>query len=155
MSLLPPEVAAAVRDVLTHVTAFFRLARPPCDLQLIGTPPFKLAQHVHTDSDEASFNVAGISLHAGLSPRFPVYDRPFINPCISNWKDAVPRGDWNKMEFDQYPTCIGDIIAFSSQRLHAGPGNSTQNWRYVIFAAWPASLPAINCNTETVARFGL
>ncbi len=62
---------------------------------------------------------------------------------------AIPDpGTWDKLPFDIPTLGREDFLLFNSTRVHRGPNNDGDGWRFALILTWAGSLQSMGGNTS-------
>ena len=113
------------------------------------TPARAAAQSLHLDSLGASFLALVVPLNEIYPMRSPIFaEYPFVMPEESTFRQSIPVQSWGTLPTNQVSLQLGDAVAWHTSKVHAGPGNTANQDRYVLFFTWPANATAVNFDTE-------
>jgi len=113
------------------------------------TPARAAAQSLHLDSLGASFLALVVPLNEIYPMRSPIFaEYPFVMPEESTFRQSIPVQSWGTLPTNQVSLQLGDAVAWHTSKVHAGPGNTANQDRYVLFFTWPANATAVTFDTE-------
>jgi hypothetical protein len=148
-----------VRKSIDHLIAISELAvgggtllEYPCDMaELLGNHPWSVRQWCHTETVNRIRRVNAVlrvtDVGGGVYRSTLIYTRrpyAYIQGAVEDLRAAMEH-DWDtgypgtddgmtRVELDE---CA--VFEFMSDMLHAGPGNPSPDWRFVLFMSWPLS----------------
>jgi len=122
----------------------------PVEVQMVYNLAGTTGQRWHMDGLDGAFEIVIVPLMlTGTCQSTKILKYNFVSPLTPDWEAHVPTTDWATM--DHYETALspGDVMAFCSQCVHAGPGGGGKG-RISLFMAWPANRRSGRSDTDTI-----